>query len=132
MRKRCGARSVAQALRPQIRRDGECPAFAKRFINAPGRRASTLRGNHVCSTIFVLGMALCAQAAITDKPQRIDIQQVPTCSEQDMTFFLHGSMSTEVVPERGLSTPKGAWRSQHRQIFRSNINRRLGTFAIFT
>jgi len=30
---------------------------------------------------------------------RIDIEQVPTWSRDDMNFFLHGSMSTEVIPE---------------------------------
>lgn len=29
----------------------------------------------------------------------IDTQQVPTWSKDDLNFFLHGSMSTEVVPE---------------------------------
>ncbi len=99
MRKRYSVRSVAQAVYLQIRRDGERAAFAQGFINAPGRSTTTLRGKRVCSTIFVLGLALFAQGAIDDKPGRIDIQQVPTWSEQDMKFFLHGSMSTEVVPE---------------------------------
>src|SRR5579864_6639768 len=31
--------------------------------------------------------------------QTIDQQQVPTWSKDDLQFFLHGSMSTEVVPE---------------------------------
>ncbi|MFN2541576.1 MAG: c-type cytochrome [Chthoniobacterales bacterium] len=30
---------------------------------------------------------------------KIDIEQVPTWSEEDMNFFFHGSMSTEVIPE---------------------------------
>ena len=30
---------------------------------------------------------------------RIDIEQVPTWSQADMNSFLHGSMSTEVIPE---------------------------------
>src|SRR2546428_580917 len=30
---------------------------------------------------------------------RIDIEQVPTWLQADMNFFLHGSMSTEVIPE---------------------------------
>src|SRR5438552_3419143 len=29
----------------------------------------------------------------------IDLRQVPTWSEEDLHFFLHGSMSTEFVPE---------------------------------
>jgi hypothetical protein len=32
-------------------------------------------------------------------PQRIAIEQVPNWSHDDMKFFLHGSMSTEVFPE---------------------------------
>src|SRR5206468_2738281 len=30
---------------------------------------------------------------------KIDTAQVPTWSKQDLDFFLHGSMSTEVIPE---------------------------------
>src|SRR5207245_10479865 len=30
---------------------------------------------------------------------RTDTQQVPNWSNEDLNFFLHGSMSTEVVPE---------------------------------
>jgi hypothetical protein len=44
-------------------------------------------------------VALCANAAALEKATRIDIEQVPSWSSQDMDFFLHGSMSTEVVPE---------------------------------
>src|ERR1043166_7876819 len=36
---------------------------------------------------------------IASAPQRIDIEQVPTWSQDDLKFFLHGSMSTEVFPE---------------------------------
>jgi hypothetical protein len=35
-------------------------------------------------------------------PQRIAIEQVPNWSHDDMKFFLHGSMSTEIFPERVL------------------------------
>jgi hypothetical protein len=35
----------------------------------------------------------------TSTSHKIDTKQVPTWSEQDMDFFLHGSMSTEVIPE---------------------------------
>ena len=44
-------------------------------------------------------LALCANAAAPEKGARIGIEQVPSWSKQDMEFFLHGSMSTEVVPE---------------------------------
>src|SRR5712691_2785313 len=30
---------------------------------------------------------------------KLDKQQVPTWSKDDLNFFLHGSMSTEVIPE---------------------------------
>src|SRR5450432_648487 len=33
------------------------------------------------------------------KRKSIEADQVPNWSRQDMNFFLHGSMSTEVVPE---------------------------------
>jgi hypothetical protein len=40
-------------------------------------------------------------SATPDRAPKIDIakQQVPTWSKEDLNFFLHGSMSTEVVPE---------------------------------
>ena len=34
----------------------------------------------------------------------IDTEQVPKWSSKDLDFYLHGSMSTEVVPERGAAT----------------------------
>ena len=42
--------------------------------------------------------------AVTDQPAKakIDSAQVPKWSADDLEFFLHGSMSTEVVPERVL------------------------------
>jgi hypothetical protein len=47
-------------------------------------------------------LALCVNAEAFEKAARIDSDQVPTWSRQDMDFFLHGSMGTEVVPERVL------------------------------
>ena len=35
----------------------------------------------------------------TSTSRKIDKEQVPSWSDQDMDFFLHGSMSTEVIPE---------------------------------
>ena len=52
-----------------------------------------------CPTIIFLMLVICANAATPEKSTRIDIAQVPTWSKQDMDFFLHGSMSNEVVPE---------------------------------
>ena len=37
---------------------------------------------------------------------KIDSAQVPTWSANDLDFFLHGSMSTEVVPEKVLRALK--------------------------
>src|SRR5215831_1552268 len=55
-----------------------------------------------CPGIFVLACTLGTSAATETKRSRIDIEQVPTWSNQDMNFFLHGSMSTEVIPENVL------------------------------
>jgi hypothetical protein len=48
---------------------------------------------------MILVLALCVNVGALQKAARIDIDQVPTWSKQDMDFFLHGSMGTEVVPE---------------------------------
>src|SRR2546421_11211445 len=50
----------------------------------------------------VAGGSLLVSAAVDNvSPARTDIarQQAPTWSKDDLNFFLHGSMSTEVVPE---------------------------------
>jgi hypothetical protein len=55
--------------------------------------------------IAVLVAALSAVTAIHDclaekkKSIGIDTAQVPKWTSEDLNFFLHGSMSTEVVPE---------------------------------
>jgi processive rubber oxygenase RoxA-like protein len=59
------------------------------------------------SAVFVAAAAVSAGSLLTStaeqsaSPARIDIahQQVPSWSKDDLNFFLHGSMSTEVVPE---------------------------------
>src|SRR6476659_6737597 len=57
---------------------------------------------------FLSGLAIAAgavaMAAVTEQPAkpRIDSAQIPKWSADDLDFFLHGSMSTEVVPERVL------------------------------
>src|SRR2546426_4136376 len=45
----------------------------------------------------------------------IDLAQVPKWSRADLDFFLHGSMSTEVVPERVLQ----AFMMTYRDLFPS-------------
>src|SRR5258705_13190738 len=48
----------------------------------------------------VLGGDLRPAAAEDSGPYNyIDKAQVPTWSDEDLAFFLHGSMSTEVIPE---------------------------------
>lgn len=49
---------------------------------------------------FALAESLAHGAARSDSG--IDLSQVPKWSRADLEFFLHGSMSTEVVPERVL------------------------------
>src|SRR3977135_2867047 len=52
------------------------------------------------STVVCLLVATAGIQAAPDQPKvKIDSAQVPKWSAQDMDFFLHGSMSTEVVPE---------------------------------
>lgn len=55
----------------------------------------------ILAAIFLFAIVLGANAATPIAPTKIDIAQaqVPTWSKQDMNFFLHGSMSTEVFPE---------------------------------
>src|ERR1700722_15474186 len=50
--------------------------------------------------LFILPALLCLATGFTfgDQPQP-GVAQVPAWSHHDMDFFLHGSMSTEVVPE---------------------------------
>ena len=63
-------------------------------------RSSRLHsGWSACVTVCLLTTALWANAVSQERPSRVDLAQVPTWSKQDMDFFLHGSMSTEVVPE---------------------------------
>jgi hypothetical protein len=52
-----------------------------------------------CPTAIFLTFGLCVNAAALEKSTTTRIDQVPTWSTQDMDFFLHGSMSSEVVPE---------------------------------
>ena len=63
-------------------------------IHKRGRRS-------VCPTIVFIAIAFCANAATPIVPINIGIAkaQVPTWSQDDLNFFLHGSMGTEVVPE---------------------------------
>jgi hypothetical protein len=55
-------------------------------------------------SVLATAAAITGLAAISNQPARIkvDTAQVPKWSSDDLEFFLHGSMSTEVVPERML------------------------------
>src|SRR5947209_8551747 len=66
-----------------------------------GHRPPLQSLQNVCTALCLLAMSLCANAATRITAAGIDVAnaQVPAWSEADMKFFLHGSMSTEVVPE---------------------------------
>ncbi len=51
-------------------------------------------------SVLAVGASVVAMAAATDQPDKpkIDSAQIPKWSADDLDFFLHGSMSTEVVP----------------------------------
>src|ERR1700720_4406301 len=52
--------------------------------------------------VVILAIAIVMQAASDQGPASttgIDTAQIPKWSTEDLDFFLHGSMSTEVVPE---------------------------------
>jgi hypothetical protein len=53
---------------------------------------------------------------------RINVEQVPTWTKNDMNFFLHGSMSTEVFPEAVLR----AFFKTYPEVFRTNDLSHLG------
>jgi hypothetical protein len=55
-------------------------------------------------SVVAAGLAAAAVTAATDQTRKakIDSAQIPKWSADDLDFFLHGSMSTEVVPERVL------------------------------
>jgi cytochrome c553 len=48
---------------------------------------------------LVAAVTICDSFAQQKKPAGIDTAQIPKWSSDDLKFFLHGSMSTEVVPE---------------------------------
>jgi len=73
---------------------------------------------------FVSAMfALALSTASAQERPGIDLAQVPTWSREDMDFFLHGSMSTEVVPERVLK----AFMATYPDLFHGND---LATFGL--
>jgi hypothetical protein len=43
----------------------------------------------------------------TSTSRKIETEQVPTWSDHDMDFFLHGSMSTEVIRAAAADSPGG-------------------------
>jgi hypothetical protein len=62
---------------------------------APAAQACRL----VIPIVAFLAMEVCTDAAIHDSSTQAGMEQVPTWSAKDMEFFLHGSMSAEVIPE---------------------------------
>ena len=63
------------------------------------------------ASFCLLGLALAALYGCTSnksttsghpRPPGADLAQVPSWSKADMDFFLHGSMSTEIIPEKVL------------------------------
>lgn len=56
----------------------------------------------ISTVVFLLVAAAGIQAAADQPKAKVDSAQVPKWSADDLDFFLHGSMSTEVVPERVL------------------------------
>src|SRR2546423_8922734 len=67
----------------------------RNFLRYPAMKA-TLAAFAIAAATFA--------AAATDQPAKakIDPAQIPKWSADDLDFFFHGSMSTEVVPERVL------------------------------
>ncbi len=62
----------------------------------------------------IVGMSSCAtgpnsRQETVPTPYHVDLTQVPTWSSDDLEFFLHGSMGTEVLPERVLHAFMGAY-----------------------
>ncbi len=53
----------------------------------------------VIASVTFLGITLRTDAAVHDSSTHAEREQVPTWSAKDMAFFLHGSMSAEVIPE---------------------------------
>ena len=51
------------------------------------------------TSVTFIAITLCTDAAVHDSSTHAEREQVPTWSAKDMEFFLHGSMSAEVIPE---------------------------------
>ena len=58
-------------------------------------RMNLSRMIHLSGAAFLVTLVSCS----TPPPARQETVQTPSWSRHDMAFFLHGSMSTEVVPE---------------------------------
>ena len=67
------------------------------------------------ASLIALSLLATAEPATSEPrvPAGIDRAQVPGWSEDDLAFFLHGSMSTEVIPERLLA----AWAGTYPELF---------------
>src|SRR2546423_6611863 len=53
----------------------------------------------VVAAAVLSGRTFVSAASDGGSYNKIDIEQVPSWSKEDLNFFLHGSMSTEVIPE---------------------------------
>jgi len=69
-----------------------------------GRNFLRSRAMKKILSVVAAGLAAAAVTAATDQTSKakIDPAQIPKWSADDLDFFLHGTMSTEVVPERVL------------------------------
>jgi hypothetical protein len=62
----------------------------------------TLHLPFLVGAVIMLALSTASASQPTRQESGIDLAQVPQWSRADLDFFLHGSMSTEVVPERVL------------------------------
>ena len=77
--------------------NGLTKSSARSRCHFSGSRASLRRTSVVVIALSVLSNWV--MPAAEKKPAPPGLEQAPTWSEDDLQFFLHGSMSTEVVPE---------------------------------
>ena len=76
----------------------------------------------IIASVAFLVITLRSGAAVHDSSTHAEREQVPTWSAKDMEFFLHGSMSAEVIPEGVL----GAFIKTYPDLFATNDLTHLG------